>query len=421
MMKIADFEQARIALEKYIHKGRIYQGRQGLDSMKAFMAYLDNPQEKFRVIHVAGTSGKTSTCYYLNSLLMAGGKRVGLTVSPHVDTINERVQINGRPVAEAEFCRELGSFLGRVESSKIELNYFQVLVAFAYWYFAKAGVEFAVVETGFGGLLDSTNIIVRSDKICVITDIGYDHMHILGDTIAAISAQKAGIMHEGNQAFMHTQDREVLDVMRARATEVGADLHVLNGSDTKTEVTQALPLFQQRNWSLAFYAYRWLSEQGDLSKLSSAEIERSFTVNIPARMEHMTIGGKTVIFDGAHNGQKIEVLAASMSDRYAGQPIAVLLSMAANPSFRDRANLQPLMKIADEVIVTSFGGAEDGPKHSVDPKELAECCRESGASKVEVIEPPEAAMQALLNKEQPILLVTGSFYLMNHTRHHLLQ
>src|SRR5688572_10716165 len=129
------------------------------ETMVELMDYLGNPQDKLKIIHVAGTSGKTSTCYYSAALLKAAGKKVGLTVSPHVDEINERVQIDLVPMPEEAFCRDMTEFLGLVKKSELEPSYFEVLLAFAYWEFVRHRVEYAVIEVGMGGLTDATNVV----------------------------------------------------------------------------------------------------------------------------------------------------------------------------------------------------------------------------------------------------------------------
>src|SRR4051812_41410959 len=115
-----------------------------LDNMRGLMNYLDNPQDKFKAVHVAGTSGKTSTAYYMSALLAAGGGKVGLTVSPHIDEINERLQINNQPLPEKEFCAALTEFLMLMEAGPIKPSWFEVMIAFAYWYFAKEKVDYAL-------------------------------------------------------------------------------------------------------------------------------------------------------------------------------------------------------------------------------------------------------------------------------------
>lgn len=149
MRNIKNFNQVQIELEKFIEVTQTG-AKQYYDLSRIFplMNFLDNPQNKLKIIHIAGTSGKTSTSYYVASLLHNAGYNVGLTVSPHVDTINERTQINMIPLPEKEYCSYLNEFLDIVDESDIKVSYFEVLVAFAYWVFAKQKVDYAVIEVG---------------------------------------------------------------------------------------------------------------------------------------------------------------------------------------------------------------------------------------------------------------------------------
>ncbi|MCA9326649.1 hypothetical protein KC976_03555, partial [Candidatus Saccharibacteria bacterium] len=191
---LTTFADAQKVLRTYYANA---QTKYTLDNMCALMDHIGSPQEKIRVVHVAGTSGKTSTSYYAAALLRAAGLQVGLSVSPHVDQINERLQINGQPLSEAEFCQVLTEFLNAIKDAPVKPSYFELLTAMAFWEYARRGVDAAVMEVGLGGLLDATNVISRRDKICLITDIGLDHTEILGDTLVEIAQQKAGIIQPG--------------------------------------------------------------------------------------------------------------------------------------------------------------------------------------------------------------------------------
>jgi dihydrofolate synthase / folylpolyglutamate synthase len=254
-MKIDSISSAEKILQEYIPKVSIYSGdNMTLDRMWPLLEALNNPQDKLKVIHVAGTSGKTSTSYYIAQQLIKSGKKIGLTVSPHVDKITERVQINGKPVSDKRFCKDLGIFLDLVSKSGVSPSYFELLIAFVYWVFDKEAVDYAVIETGMGGLLDGTNVAQREDKVCVITDIGFDHMHILGNTLSEIAQQKAGIIHNNNSVYAYDQNTEIDNTIRTRSQEMSAHLKTFNFTELeglKTEVVAALPDFQKRNWLLA--------------------------------------------------------------------------------------------------------------------------------------------------------------------------
>ena len=193
MTKLRSFNDIDTVLKDFIPPMRSFRSVYTLDTMRALMLALGNPQNSYKTIHVAGTSGKTSTSYYIAALLGQTGKKIGLSVSPHVDNVNERVQIDLVPLDEHEYCQQFSTFLQIINKLRIKPTYFELLIAFAFWQFAQEKVDYAVIEVGLGGLLDGTNVIERSDKVCVIADIGLDHVAVLGNSLAGIAAQKAGI------------------------------------------------------------------------------------------------------------------------------------------------------------------------------------------------------------------------------------
>jgi dihydrofolate synthase/folylpolyglutamate synthase len=382
------------------------------------MEFLGNPQNYLKIIHVAGTSGKTSTSYYAAALLKASGKKVGLTVSPHVDEINERVQIDLVPLPEREFCIALTEFLELVENSELKLSYFEVMVAFAYWYFAKAKVDYAVIEVGLGGRIDGTNVVSRKDKICVITTIGLDHTKILGSTLTEITREKAGIILPGNEVFVNRQGPEVMQVLSRVCEDKQAELHIIDG--VEIEEQGDLPLFQYQNLVLATAAVREALAR-DNQTLAEADIEIAAQTYVPARMEHMTYHGRTIIVDGAHNGQKLHALLESVKAAYPGKSIAALVAFVAGDELRIQEGLQELIKTVSSMIVTDFTSEQDVPKQAVVAAEIVKRCEMLDFHAVEQITNPVKALAALAEKTEDILLVTGSFYLQSHVRPHMLK
>lgn len=415
MASITNFVGANKALEPYWplhHKKHL----NTLDHIREFMDFLGNPQDKLKVIHVAGTSGKTSTAYYAAALLHAAGKKVGLTVSPHVDEINERVQIDMKPLAEKRFCQGLEEFLELVTESAISLSYFEVLYTFAIWEFVREKVDYAVVEVGVGGLLDSTNVITRPDKICVITDIGLDHTHILGNSLSEIVHHKAGIIHLHNTVFCYKQDPVVMEGIRQAAQRYQADLHMLDAAEAQGQPA-FLPLFQQRNFGLARTVADWaLKREGRGKQLNGQTVELAANTHIPGRMEVFKRAGKTIIVDVAHNAQKLEALGQSLQAQYPSTQVAALVSLAAGRDDRVDQAAREMAAMAGHLIVTTFGGPQDGPHHSIEPEILVAGCKQHGARSIEVIADPADALQALLKRPEPVVVVTGSFFLLNHIR-----
>ncbi|HSX52949.1 MAG TPA: cyanophycin synthetase [Patescibacteria group bacterium] len=413
MPQISNFAEARHQLNQFVQREPGETGY-SLDRMSKLMKELGNPQDNLKIIHVAGTSGKTSTCYYIAALLHAAGKKVGLTVSPHVDEVNERVQISLTPLSEPVFCQKLGKFIEVVNEKGLEPSYFELLVAFAYWIFAQEKVDYAVIEVGLGGLLDGTNVIHRPDKVCVITDIGLDHTQVLGNTLAKIAAQKAGIIQDHNPVFMYSQGSEVMEPIIERCKHMHAQLHQIGKPDE--DLYNELPPFQQRNYHLAQSVFDFVAQSSDLTKLNDSQKSKAAHTLIPARMEVLKRSGKTIIIDGSHNAQKMEAVVAGVHKLYKGQPVAALVGFVDSEQERAAGALEKLHLLTESLIVTSFSGEQDTPKFSVNPKDIANTANEVGFKHVTIVTEPEVAFAKLLMRSEPVLLVTGSFYLLNHIR-----
>ena len=414
-MTIRNLQEAETALRPYIPVTGLTRKDTTLDRIRPLMELLGNPQDRLKVIHIAGTSGKTSTAYYMAALLKEAGQQVGLTVSPHVDSITERVQINGRPMAEADFCEELGKFLDIVEKTGLRPSYFELLYAFVIWVLSGRKINYAVVETGLGGLHDATNVVNRPDKICVITDIGYDHKDLLGDTLSEIAAQKAGIIHDRNHVFMYQQDKAVMAAVKERADLHKATLHVVN--ELGEQQGNNLPVYQQRNWWLAYRVYEYLRERDNLPNLTTQALAKTQQISIPGRMEIRYVKDKTLVMDGAHNAQKMTTFIDSFQQLYPGTKPAVLVALKDDKDYLDVAPL--LAPLAARLIVTAFDTTQDLPVKSMDPGKLAEAFQAAGATDVEVIADSQAAFRALLTAPEKVCVITGSFYLLGQIRNNI--
>jgi dihydrofolate synthase/folylpolyglutamate synthase len=420
MNQIKDFQQANRVLRGYIGSSdKLKAGGYSLESMKSLMRFLGNPQNKLKVIHVAGTSGKSSTCYYISSLLANAGFNVGLTVSPHVDEINERLQINQEPLPEAEYCRHLSEFINVIQKSNLKPSYFELLVAFAYWYFTSQDLDYVVIEVGLGGLVDGTNVVDRADKVCVITDIGLDHTKVLGNTVREIASQKAGIIMENNQVFMNEQPNEVMDVIRNHCKERGAELRVIGGNEEGAGYSSELNHMQgflRRNLSLAVQVVNAVLLRDNFQPLSPGVVKRSSKTIVPARMEVVSFEGKTVILDGSHNSQKLEALVQAMNHKFPDKEIVCLLSFGQAKADSLLAGLRQIRKLSDRVVLTEYLAVQDEIRKPLDITELEEYCKQAGFNNIHKQKVPEKAFQELIGRPADVHLVTGSFYLMNHIR-----
>jgi dihydrofolate synthase / folylpolyglutamate synthase len=414
MQQLNNFSEANRYLGQFYKNTRT---KYTLDNMRQLMAYLGNPQDTFKTIHVAGTSGKTSTAYYMSALLAASGYKTGLTVSPHVGEINERVQINGQPLPEKVFCRALTEFLALIEDCPVKPSWFEAMIAFAYWYFAREKVDYAAIEVGLGGLKDGTNVINRADKVCLLTDIGHDHSNVLGKSLAEIAAQKVGIVQPGNQVFTYDQEPEITGVFKDYVSRRKASLEIVDEPSERKQFAKGaerMPEYQLRNWLLAYHAYRFLEDRDDLPRLTSEVLRQTQAMLVPGRMEIRKVGDKTVIMDGAHNVQKITALIKSFRRQYPDQKPVVLLALRAGKEYKEIASL--LNRLTDHVIVTTFETNQDVPVRSMDAQSLADAFRQASTKNVEAITDHDTALEALLKAPEPVGLITGSFYLLGQIR-----
>lgn len=418
MPNITTIAEAEMALRPFVPLVAKLSGEDStLDRTRPLMAALENPQHKIRTIHIAGTSGKTSTAYFIAALLRATGKKVGLTVSPHVDSITERVQINGEPLPDKKFCAYLSEFLKIIEQGGFEPTYFELLVAFSFWVFEREQVEYMVLETGLGGRYDTTNLAERADKLCVITDIGFDHMNVLGNTLRAITYQKAGIIHAKNPVVMYNQPGEVAETIAQQVTLVGAELHVTSEvveRQASPRFILDMPEFQQRNWLLAHAAYVFLQRRDGLPILTAEEIAGTQAIQVPGRMDRRHVGTKTIIMDGAHNGQKMRTFLKSFQQAYPGVKPAVMIALKEGKEPAEVAEL--LAPLASEIIVTTFSTSQDLPARSINPDLLAHIFQAAGAPTVSVEPDYDVAYLRLLSTAGKTAIVTGSFYLLSQLR-----
>jgi dihydrofolate synthase/folylpolyglutamate synthase len=191
-----------------------------LDNIKLLCEALGNPQHKFRTIHIAGTNGKGSTSHLLASVLQEAGYKTGLFTSPHLKDFRERIRIDGESISKMRVIQFVKK--NRALFAKIKPSFFEMNVALAFQYFAEKRVDIAIIETGLGGRLDSTNLI--KPELCVITNISFDHMDILGDTIEKIAQEKAGIIKRKTPIVISERQIETSDVFLQKASKEQAEL-----------------------------------------------------------------------------------------------------------------------------------------------------------------------------------------------------
>ena len=315
------------------HASELAKADFSLDRMFALMDALGNPQNAYPIIHVAGTKGKGSTSALCASALMAAGYKVGLYTSPHLEDYCERIQIDASPLAHGQLVAlvdEVRPAVARVP----KLTTFEITTAIGFLAFARAGVDAAVVEVGLGGRLDATN--VATPRVSVITSLSMDHMAVLGDTLAKIAGEKAGIIKEGVPVVSAPQKEEALEVLLRVAREKNASLTVV-GRDVEFELLESsldgqkfriqnsefrIPLLGSHQLINAATAYAALQASG--LSVSEEAIQKGFSqVKWPARFE-VARREPPVIFDSAHNDDSFARLRETLETYFPGRPVYLI-------------------------------------------------------------------------------------------------
>jgi dihydrofolate synthase/folylpolyglutamate synthase len=403
-----------------------------LAHMRVLLEALGNPQTKFESVLIAGTNGKGSTAATLASIVRTAGRKTGLYTSPHLVRVNERIRVNGVEIADVDFA----AMYEKIEAECQVLmangalpwhpSFFEMLTAMAFLHFASTGIEVAVLEVGMGGRLDATNVV--DPMVSVITDVDLDHQKFLGNTIAEIAAEKAGIIHEGGLLVTLPQHPQANDVigrtaMERHARAVSASQYVPSltpaedwgGKNryplrvTGQDIIVDSPLVgrhQMRNIALAIAAAEQLSLAG--MEISAANIERGIReTNWPGRFQVIPSaeGRPEMVLDVAHNPAGAWALRSALSDRYEGRKITLLFGVLRDKAVEDISQI--LFPIADHVVVT----AVDNPR-SATVEEIAEAAARTGTEVVRATSVADAMEKAReLADSDGVVVVTGSIYL----------
>lgn len=442
-MQIKTFSQFEDFLYSRIpSRSALFCGDIGLRRTKHLLKLLKNPQNRLKVIHIAGTSGKGSTTHFCEALLRAHNFKTGMQISPHMSDIRERLQINGKLPSKKKIVEYFNEILPTIKSmQKTNLGmptYFEILVALAFYMFEKEGVDYAVMETGLGGLLDATNTVTNRNKIALITKIGLDHTAILGKKLEEVAFQKAAIIQKGNIVLSGAQHKNASSVIEKMAEEKNADLsYVLENvsyTDAASHKNQGnifnfqfenLKLkniylapqgkYQQENCALALACLTKISQRDGFGISETKIMKALLQTIIPCRMETFKINEKTVIFDGAHNPQKMSALIESLKKIYPDKKLAFLFACKKEKAHEEM--LSGITTIADKIYLTSFSNSkQDNPNFSKDPLVLEKFLHSKGFDDCKIIDICESAIRKLLNKNGDILVVTGSFYLIAEIR-----
>ena len=282
----------------------------GLERLQAALAALGHPEQRFTAVQVAGTNGKGSICSFLEAGLTAAGIPCGLYTSPHLVSWTERIRINATPIAAGELRRILEGL--QPLAQRLALTPFELLTAAAFVAFAEAAVELAVLEVGLGGRLDATTCHPRRSLVG-FASIGMDHAEVLGPTVAAISTEKAGVLHRGCRAFSAPQSPDVAAVLEAEAARRGAALHWLQPLDPGAWSLGLAGTVQHANGAVALALLQALA--GDGWPITTAAMREGLAAaRWPGRLQRWRWRGRPLLLDGAHNLPAAQRLRAELDD-----------------------------------------------------------------------------------------------------------
>jgi dihydrofolate synthase/folylpolyglutamate synthase len=414
-MNFKSFDEAEEFLNISVAKtkGGEYTGGKRFVSSQLFFEKLGDIQDDRPTIHIAGTSGKGTIAAMLELMLLAHGKSVVMISSPHVYSLTERTRINSNPISEELFLECLNEILPvyeGLEESGETVTYFEINVAISFLAAKKMEPDYVIVETGLGGKYDTTNVIKRPDKLCVIGQIGYDHINILGKTLPTIARQKAGIIHQGQTAVVLQQTKKVNDVFEKAAARKLAKLTWVDDSRSRQEIGDLKQInysltsnHQYQNAAMALRAASKVAERDGWSFDRQKALNSLEDFSLPGRFEIIDFKGKTLVMDGAHNQQKIQAVMDTMGKVFEKRSFSTVF--ASGQQILAPKLLKMVRAQSDEVILTSYKSNNlDMIKPCFDFSEIA---AETGLKYL--MTGPEV-IDEIENSDQELWLITGSFY-----------
>lgn len=421
-----DYEKAL----EYIQSLARFGIKPGLERMETALRLAGDPHKKLRAIHVAGTNGKGSTASMTASILRSSGLSVGLFTSPHLSDYCERISVNGVPIAHqalGDLIEELGPTIEQTVAAEGPMTEFEISTLAALVHFARRNPDACVIEVGMGGRLDSTNVI--DPAVSVIAPVAMDHMDRLGNTLALIAGEKAGIIKPGRPVAVGAQEAEAREVIRDRSILAGAPVYwygddfgdrdvtvspdgtfcTLEGLDGTYEGLRVnlVGRHQASNAALALSACELFARSFGPPRL---EVRRGLDRVIwPGRFEVFS-GSPTVVLDGAHNPHGIASLSAALQEVFPGRRITFVMGILDNRPVEDMISaLSPLMK---RLYATS-----SRYKGSAPPDRLVRAARQSGVP-VEAVEGAVNALKAAWRNAGPddVICACGSLYFIGEIR-----
>ncbi|XFA99338.1 folylpolyglutamate synthase/dihydrofolate synthase family protein [Candidatus Izemoplasma sp. B36] len=411
-----EFEKTK----NWIENIKKFGSRLDLSRISKVLEELGNPQNDFKTIHVAGTNGKGSTASYIKSILLQAGYKVGIYTSPYVVKFNERISVNDTYISDSDvikYANIVFPIWERLYKLGDVVTFFEVLTVICFLYFRDQKIDFGVIEVGLGGTLDATNVIVP--EISVITNISYDHMNVLGNTLEAIALNKLGIVKPNIPLVTTVEKKELVPLFKEVTRKNNSKLTIIDQSDIEikdiSEVTKFgykgkeyqtnLPgVFQIKNASLAVETILQLRDSTNLD-VSDKDIKLGLVnTKWPGRFE---IFNHNIILDGAHNIGGIEALSKTITKIYPEKYVKCLVSIMFDKEHEKI--IEVLDNVCDEIYFTEFEYTR-----RADAEILYD---ESHHKNKKIVKDYKAVFSKLSNlKKNEILVVTGSLYFISEIR-----
>lgn len=408
-------------LEKYFKQFEKRAKNPTLEAMIWLMKELGNPQEKIKMIHIAGTNGKGSVCEMLNSVLVKANYKVGKYMSPHLIKMNERITINGVSISDKKIEKLLEKLDPKIqeynETHKTKVTWFEAITGLAFLYFYQENCDIAIIETGLGGLYDSTNII--HPIVSIITTIAYDHMHILGSTLEAIAKQKAGIIKRNSHTVFLDQS-EVISVIQEECDQKGNQLHLVKSDEIHIrELTKEFQIFdyqeyysicvnlkgnqQITNACMVIETMKILKEEG--FEITESAIKDGLKTVIHKGRFEIINENPTIIFDGGHNENAIQNLKNTIQRQYPDQKKVFIFSILQTKDYA--TVLKELLEDQESIFIMTSGNQEG---KFVNQEILYQEASRYRRHNLYAFDLKEAIHLAKRNYSNSIIFIIGSFY-----------
>jgi len=428
----------------FLNNLQMHKIKLGLEAMRDFLAKIGQPEQRLKIIHVAGTNGKGSVSASLLEVLSRAGYRVGLFTSPHLSSVRERFRTSEGYISEETFARLSEHLIAALGEDQI--TYFEFTTALALLWFAESNLDLVILETGLGGRLDATNVV--SPLVSVITSISMDHEAYLGNTLAAVAGEKAGIIKAGVPVVATGGHGDVLQVLQTTAEERGSNLYLLerdfnyagesnddwcwqgkiNSNETVIDRLQCSMrgAYQRENASLVIAALEVLKTNG-YAVSENAIREGLSSVAWPGRLEYIVLdrdsrrrftpedeGGDNVVrylLDGTHNPAGVKNLAMTLSEEYAYRKLIMVWGAMIDKDIA--AGLNSMLPLVNTFILTRPEG-----ERSAEPEQLLACLPASARDRGVLVRDVAEALREAEKRagREDMIVVAGSLYLVGAVR-----